>query len=98
MKWSAAREKGTAIARRSPQSICQKIYEGHAVIVVMCSGEWAVLTGTMCGALKNFQSGKVNETLSYYKILPRFGIEFLLRQKFFEENLINQLLTIDGRC
>lgn len=37
----SARERGTGIARRSPQSICQKIYKGHAAIAVTPAGVWA---------------------------------------------------------
>ncbi|HVU54214.1 MAG TPA: hypothetical protein VHD83_04125 [Puia sp.] len=37
----SARERETGIARRSPQSMCQKIYKGQAVIAVTPSGEWA---------------------------------------------------------
>jgi hypothetical protein len=33
--------RGTGIARRTPQSLCRKIYEGKAVIAVMASGDWA---------------------------------------------------------
>jgi len=36
----SARARGTGIARRSPQSICRKIYEGKAVITVSAAGEW----------------------------------------------------------
>lgn len=36
----SARERGTGIARRSPQGLCGKIYEGHAVIAVTRGGEW----------------------------------------------------------
>jgi hypothetical protein len=37
----SARARGTGIARRTPQSVCRKIYEGKAVIAVAASGEWA---------------------------------------------------------
>lgn len=37
----SARARGTGIARRSPQSLCQKIYEGKAVIALTASGDWA---------------------------------------------------------
>lgn len=36
----SAMERGTGIAKRSPQSLCKKIYEGHAVIAVTSAGEW----------------------------------------------------------
>src|SRR6202012_852943 len=36
----SARARGTGIARRTPQSICRKIYEGKAVIAVSPDGEW----------------------------------------------------------
>ena len=38
---SSARARGTGIARRSPQSLCQKIYDGKAVIAVAPDGGWA---------------------------------------------------------
>jgi len=37
----SARERGTGIARRTPQSICRKIYEGKAVIALTAGGQWA---------------------------------------------------------
>ncbi|HMH24667.1 MAG TPA: hypothetical protein VK563_22985 [Puia sp.] len=40
MECSAA-ARGTGIARRSPQSLCKKIYEGKAVIAVAGGGGWA---------------------------------------------------------
>lgn len=36
----SAHERGTGIARRSPQSLCKKIYAGHAVIATTQDGEW----------------------------------------------------------
>lgn len=38
---ASARVRGTGIAKRSPQSLCRKIYEGKAVIAIGESGEWA---------------------------------------------------------
>jgi hypothetical protein len=37
----SARARGTGIARRTPQSLCRKIYEGKAVIAVTVEGSWA---------------------------------------------------------
>src|ERR1700742_1891904 len=37
----SARARGTGIAKRTPQSICKKIYEGKAVIAVAHDGGWA---------------------------------------------------------
>jgi N-acetylglutamate synthase-like GNAT family acetyltransferase len=37
----SARARGTGIAKRSPQALCQKIYEGKAVIALGEDGEWA---------------------------------------------------------
>jgi len=37
----SAQARGTGIAKRSPQSICKKIYEGKAVIVVTKENKWA---------------------------------------------------------
>jgi hypothetical protein len=37
----SARIRGTGIAKRSPQSLCQKIYDGKAVIALAGNGDWA---------------------------------------------------------
>jgi GNAT superfamily N-acetyltransferase len=37
----SARARGTGIAKRSPQALCQKIYEGKAVIALGEDGKWA---------------------------------------------------------
>jgi GNAT superfamily N-acetyltransferase len=37
----SARARGTGIARRTPQSICRKIYDGKAVIALTEGGDWA---------------------------------------------------------
>ena len=37
----SARVRGTGIARRTPQSLCKKIYEGQAVIALTRENEWA---------------------------------------------------------
>ena len=36
----SARERGTGIARRKPQLLCRKMYEGKAVIALTHAGEW----------------------------------------------------------
>ena len=41
----SARARGTGIARRTPQSLCQKIYEGKAVIALATRGEAAGTNG-----------------------------------------------------
>jgi len=37
----SARARGTGIARRKPQMLCQKIYDGKAVIAIAAGGDWA---------------------------------------------------------
>src|ERR1700761_652073 len=37
----SAKARGTGIARRTPQSLCQKIYDGKAVIALAENGDWA---------------------------------------------------------
>jgi hypothetical protein len=37
----SAKARGTGIAKRTPQSLCQKIYDGKAVIAIAANGEWA---------------------------------------------------------
>ena len=36
----SAKARGTGIAKRSPQSLCRKIYEGKAVIALTPAGDW----------------------------------------------------------
>jgi hypothetical protein len=38
---ASASVRGTGIAKRSPQALCQKIYEGKAVIALSEEGDWA---------------------------------------------------------
>jgi hypothetical protein len=38
---ASAKARGTGIAKRTPQSLCQKIYEGKAVIALADNGDWA---------------------------------------------------------
>jgi GNAT superfamily N-acetyltransferase len=38
---ASARVRGTGIAKRTPQSLCWKIYQGKAVIAVSDEGDWA---------------------------------------------------------
>src|SRR5260221_14206494 len=38
---SSARARGKGIARRKPQSVCQKICDGKAVIALADNGDWA---------------------------------------------------------
>jgi len=38
---ASAGARGTGIAKRSPQALCQKIYEGKAVIALGEDGDWA---------------------------------------------------------
>jgi GNAT superfamily N-acetyltransferase len=37
----SARVRGTGIAKRKPQTLCQKIFDGKAVIAIAPDGEWA---------------------------------------------------------
>jgi hypothetical protein len=38
---ASAKVRGTGIAKRSPQALCTKIYEGKAVIALAENGDWA---------------------------------------------------------
>jgi hypothetical protein len=38
---ASAKVRGTGIAKRSPQALCKKIYEGKAVIALGENGDWA---------------------------------------------------------
>jgi GNAT superfamily N-acetyltransferase len=38
---ASAKARGTGIAKRTPQALCQKIYEGKAVIALAEDGDWA---------------------------------------------------------
>ncbi len=37
----SAKERGTGIGKRSPQQLCQKIYDGKAIIALTSAGAWA---------------------------------------------------------
>jgi GNAT superfamily N-acetyltransferase len=38
---ASAKVRGTGIAKRSPQALCQKVYAGKAVIALAENGDWA---------------------------------------------------------
>ena len=45
---ASAKARGTGIAKRSPQSLCQKIYEGKAVLALAHNGDWAGFSYKPC--------------------------------------------------
>jgi hypothetical protein len=61
----SARARGTGIARRTPQSLCQKIYEGKAVIAIATTGSTSGGKNGMAGGMTSGETdvanGKINQ-------------------------------------
>lgn len=78
---SSAKVRGTGIAKRSPDYICQKMLEGKAVIAFSEAGEWA----GFC-YIETWQSGEyvANSGLIVAPAFRKEGIAKLIKEKIFE--------------
>jgi GNAT superfamily N-acetyltransferase len=77
----SAKARGTGIARRTPQSLCQKIYDGKAVIAVTPDGEWAGFS-----YIETWSNGEFVSN-SGLIVRPEFrgtGVASMIKQKIFE--------------
>jgi GNAT superfamily N-acetyltransferase len=77
----SAKARGTGIARRTPQSLCQKIYDGKAVIAVTADGEWAGFS-----YIETWSNGEFVSN-SGLIVRPEFrgtGVASMIKQKIFE--------------
>ncbi|HTI06910.1 MAG TPA: hypothetical protein VL832_00100 [Puia sp.] len=67
----SARARGTGIARRSPQSLCQKIYEGKAVIAVAAKEAGNGIAGN--GIAGNVANGAPDEEWVGFSYIETWG-------------------------
>lgn len=75
----SALARGTGIARRSPQSICRKIYEGKAVIAVTGDGNWAGFS-----YIETWEGGFVsNSGLIVNPVFRGAGVARAIKEKVF---------------
>ena len=78
---ASAKARGTGIAKRSPEAICEKMREGKAVIAVTTEGEWAGFI-----YMDVWQNG---EFVSHSGLIVppewrRMGIATVMKEKIFE--------------
>ncbi|HTR32224.1 MAG TPA: hypothetical protein VMH27_23285 [Puia sp.] len=76
----SARVRGTGIAKRSPQSLCQKIYEGKAVIALAENGDWAGFSYIECWSNGEFVS---NSGLIVNPAYRGSGVARAIKKKIF---------------
>jgi GNAT superfamily N-acetyltransferase len=77
---SSARARGTGIARRTPQSLCTKIYEGKAVIAFAASGDWAGFSYVEAWGAGEFAS---NSGLIVNPAYRNAGVATAIKQRVF---------------
>ena len=77
----SAKERGTGIAKRSPEYIQQKIHEGKAVIALSADGEWA----GFC-YIETWGHGEyvANSGLIVASRFRKAGLAKMIKQKIFE--------------
>ncbi len=76
----SAKARGTGIARRTPQSLCKKIYDGKAVIAVADDGDWAGFSYIELWGNGEFVS---NSGLIVNPIYCKGGIATAIKQEIF---------------
>ena len=76
----SARARGTGITRRKPQTLCQKIYAGRAVIAVAANGEWAGFSYIEVYSAGEFVS---NSGLIVNPAYRNFGVAKAIKQEVF---------------
>ncbi len=78
---SSAKERGTGIAKRTPEYISKKMLEGKAVIALTNDGEWAGFCYIEAWGNKNFVA---NSGLIVAKPFRKSGLARMIKQKVFE--------------
>ncbi len=78
---SSAKERGTGIAKRTPEYISTKMLEGKAVIALTKDGEWAGFCYIEAWENKNFVA---NSGLIVAKPFRKSGLARMIKQKIFE--------------
>jgi GNAT superfamily N-acetyltransferase len=76
----SARARGTGIARRTPQSLCKKIYDGKAVIAIASTGEWAGFSYIETWSNEEFVS---NSGMIVNPAYRNKGVASLIKQQVF---------------
>ncbi len=76
----SARARGTGIARRTPQSLCKKIYDGKAVIAIAANGEWAGFSYIESWSNEEFVS---NSGMIVNPAYRNKGVASLIKQRVF---------------
>src|SRR5262249_29852365 len=76
----SAKARGTGIARRTPQSLCQKIYDGKAVIALAENGEWAGFSYIESWSDGEFVS---NSGLIVNPAYRRLGVASMIEERVF---------------
>jgi hypothetical protein len=77
---ASAKARGTGIGKRSPQSLCQKIYDGKAVIAIAGNGDWAGFS-----YIESWGNGKFvsNSGLIVNPAYRRCGVATAIKEKIF---------------
>jgi hypothetical protein len=78
---SSAKARGTGIARRTPQSLCQKIYDGKAVIAMTAEGDWAGFSYIEVWSNGEFVS---NSGLIVNPVYRNMGVARAIKQRIFD--------------
>jgi len=78
---ASAKVRGTGIAKRTPQSLCQKIYEGKAVIAMGEDGQWAGFSYIEAWGGGEFVS---NSGLIVNPVYRNAGVATAIKQQVFE--------------
>lgn len=78
---SSAKERGTGIAKRTPEYIIRKMLEGKAVIALAHNGTWAGFCYIEAWENKNFVA---NSGLIVAKPFRKSGLARMIKQKIFE--------------
>ena len=76
----SAKARGTGIARRTPQSLCKKIYDGKAVIAIADNGEWAGFSYIETWGNEEFVS---NSGMIVNPAYRNKGVASLIKQQVF---------------
>jgi GNAT superfamily N-acetyltransferase len=78
---ASAKVRGTGIAKRSPQALCKKIYEGRAVIALAENGDWAGFSYIESWSDGEFVS---NSGLIVNPIYRGAGVATAIKREIFE--------------
>ena len=77
----SAKARGTGIAKRTPQSLCQKIYDGKAVIAMTAGGDWAGFSYIEVWSNGEFVS---NSGLIVNPVYRNMGVARAIKQQIFD--------------